>query len=78
MESEQPLTLKAEMYGSQGNFLCLSMHSSCPIKIKNLYVRDNDTLYYPINAHSGQKQPGNFDEILQAKAKLRNYLIEKY
>ena len=26
------------------------------------------TLYSPINAYSGQKQPDNFDEILQVKA----------
>ena len=26
--------------------------------------------YQPINAHSGQKQPDNFDENLQTKARL--------
>ena len=30
-----------------------------------------------IGAHSSQKQPDNFDEILLAKAKLRKYLKEK-
>ena len=28
----------------------------------------------PINTHSNQKQPGNFDEILQAKTYLEKYL----
>ena len=31
----------------------------------------------PINAHRGQKQPDNFDEILKVKAKLGKYLKEK-
>ena len=31
----------------------------------------------PNNAHSGQKQPDNFDEILQANAQLGKYLKEK-
>ena len=31
----------------------------------------------PINAHSAQKQPGNFGDIFQVKAKLREYLKEK-
>ena len=33
--------------------------------------------HLPINTHNSQKQPDNFDEILQAKAKLRKYLKEK-
>ena len=33
---------------------------------------------YPISTRSGQKQPDNFDEILQVKAKLGKYLMEKY
>ena len=32
----------------------------------------------PINSHSGQKQPYNFDEIWLAKAKLGKCLMEKY
>ena len=31
----------------------------------------------PINAPSGQKQPGNFDEISQAIAKLEKYSKEE-
>ena len=32
----------------------------------------------PINAHSSQKQPGNFNDIFQAKALLEKYLMKKY
>ena len=31
----------------------------------------------PINAHSGHKQPDNFDEILQANTHVERYLKEK-
>ena len=31
-----------------------------------------------MNAHSGQKQPDKFDEIIHAKAFLGKYLKEKY
>ena len=31
-------------------------------------------VFLPINAHSGQKQPGNFDEIFQAKVYVGKYL----
>ena len=30
-----------------------------------------------MNAHSGQKQPLNFDDIMQEKAKSGKYLMEK-
>ena len=35
------------------------------------------SLSQPINAHSGQNQPDNFDEIFQAKAELAKFLKEK-
>ena len=34
-------------------------------------------LVLTIYAHSGQKQPDNFDEMLQVKALLGKYLMEK-
>ena len=34
-------------------------------------------VFNPLNAHSGQKQTDNFDEILQVNAHVKNYLKEK-
>ena len=32
----------------------------------------------PFNAHSGQNQSDNFDEIIQVEAQLAKYYLEKY
>ena len=43
----------------------------------NISVWDIVLIGKPINAHSGQNQPDNFDEIFQVLAQLAKYLKEK-
>ena len=61
--------------------LCLFISGDYEDKGEGYNQRHEDTsfvpLHLPINAHSGQNQPDNFDGILQAKAKLVKYLKEK-
>ena len=40
-------------------------------------LKNDYWIFWPIKAHSSQKQPDNFDEIFLAKADLGKYLIEK-